>query len=283
MRGIAAAKNDKQAYYVLSNSDRPGDQLVTHLLEGMNYPTWRRAVTNALVSKHKIVFVDGRLPKPAEGDPDEENWITNNSMVMSWILNSLNEELHDSIVYHDTARGMLLELKERFSQGSGPRIQEIKQEIVNTRQGDIAISTYYAKMKSLWDQLSTFAKPHDPKCPGCTCVVATKEEEEERLHQFLMGLNEAFGVVRSNILCKEPLPTLSNAYSGASDHIVSDATLLKATSILTRLIKVTLPNGEKAETIIQTNARFKLFCSLPTKQLSDSGPCKEDGDGIGSA
>ncbi|KAK6930953.1 Retrotransposon Copia-like, N-terminal [Dillenia turbinata] len=109
----------------------------------MNYPTWRRAVTNALVSKHKIVFVDGRLPKPAEGDLDEENWITCNSMVMSWILNSLNEELHDSIVYHDTARD-----------------------------------------------------------------------------------------------------------SGTSDYIVSDATLLKATSILTRLITVTLPDGEKAETTI---------------------------------
>lgn len=80
-------------HYHLGNSDRPGDQLVTHLLKGANYSTWRRVVTNALVSKHKMVFVDGRLPKPPEGDPNEENWITCNSMVMSWILNSLNEEL----------------------------------------------------------------------------------------------------------------------------------------------------------------------------------------------
>ncbi|KAK6939445.1 Retrotransposon Copia-like, N-terminal [Dillenia turbinata] len=109
MREITTAKNDKQIYYLLSNSDRPGDQLVIHLLKGTNYPTWRRAITNALVSKHKIVFVDGRLPKPAEGDPDEENWITCNSMVRSWIINSLNEELHDSIVYHDTARDEELE------------------------------------------------------------------------------------------------------------------------------------------------------------------------------
>ena len=80
-------------------------------------------MTNALVAKHKIVFVNGKLPKPEANDPDEENWITCNSMVMSWILNFLNEELHDSLVYHDTAYGMWKELEERFSQGSSPKIQ----------------------------------------------------------------------------------------------------------------------------------------------------------------
>ncbi|KAK6915895.1 Retrotransposon Copia-like, N-terminal [Dillenia turbinata] len=323
MRGIVAAKIDKQAYYLLSNSDGPGDQLVTHLLKGTNYPIWRKAITNTLVSKHKIMFVHGRLSKPAKGDPEEENWITCNSMVISWILNSLNEELHNNIVYHDITRSMWLELEDRFSQGSDPKIQEIKREI-----------------------LSAFAKPHDPMCLDCACGVAAKDEEEERLHQFVMGLNEAFGLVRSNILCKEPLTSLSNACalltleeihhtkencfeivgylpnwqgkktdrhtthtitvdtthtgtrtqqplshtravnqllallakenqiasnvnfigniktlpwlsdSGASDHIVSDVTLLKATYVLTKPTKVTLPNGKKVETTIVGDDSF---------------------------
>lgn len=68
-----------------------------------------------MVSKHKIVFADGRLPKPTEEDPDEENWITLNSMVMSWIFNSFNEELYDSVVYNDMVKGMWKALEDRFS------------------------------------------------------------------------------------------------------------------------------------------------------------------------
>ncbi|KAK6918265.1 Retrotransposon Copia-like, N-terminal [Dillenia turbinata] len=96
-------------FFILNLSLHIANSIRALNLKEVNYLTWRRAITNALLSKHKIVFVDGRLPKPAEGDPDEENWITCNSMVMSWILNSLNKELHDSIVYHDTARDEELE------------------------------------------------------------------------------------------------------------------------------------------------------------------------------
>lgn len=77
---------------------------------------------NALVSKHKIGFVDGKLKKPFVDDLEEEHWLICNSMVMSWILNSVNKELHESVVYHDTKLGMWKELEECFSQGSRPHI-----------------------------------------------------------------------------------------------------------------------------------------------------------------
>ncbi|KAJ1397141.1 Zinc finger, CCHC-type superfamily [Sesbania bispinosa] len=160
-----------------------------------------------------MVYVNGKLLKPSTGDPNEEDWTTCNSMVMSWIQNSLNEEPFDSVVYHDTAEGMWKELEKQFSQGSGPRIQEIKRELVNLHEGDMTIFAYYVKMKNLWEQLNGFSKPHTNGCTGCTCGVAVKEKEEEKLHQLLMGLNDAYGVVRSNLLCKDPLPSLSNAYS----------------------------------------------------------------------
>lgn len=40
-----------------------------------------------------------------------------------------------------------------------------------------------------------------------------KENEEERLQQFLIGLNEVYDMVRSKLLCKDLLPSLSIADS----------------------------------------------------------------------
>ena len=41
-----------------------------------------------------------------------------------------------------------------------------------------------------------------------------KKCEEERVHQFLMGLDEeGYGIVRSNILSTEPLSNLKRAYA----------------------------------------------------------------------
>lgn len=146
-----ANKKKKLAHYILSNSDRPRDQLVSYSLKGKNYSTQWKSIINILESKHKIGFVDRRLPKPSVGDLKEKDWITCNSMVMSWILNSLNEELHKSVAYHDMTLGMWKGLEECFSQGSDLRIQEIKRDITNTRQGDMAISFYYAKVRGLWE------------------------------------------------------------------------------------------------------------------------------------
>lgn len=83
MTGATTTRVEKVPHYQLSSSNRPGDQLVTHIPEEMNYLTWKRVMTNALISKHKMVFIDDRFPKPPIGNLDEESWITYNSMVMS--------------------------------------------------------------------------------------------------------------------------------------------------------------------------------------------------------
>lgn len=41
----------------------------------------------------------------------------------------------------------------------------------------------------------------------------TKAQQDERLIQFFMGLNEAYGNIKSNILMILPLPFVSFAYS----------------------------------------------------------------------
>lgn len=50
----------------------------------------------------------------------------------------------------------------------------------------------------------------------CTCGAAQillKREQDHRLIQFLMGLNQVYETVRGNILMMKPLPSINEAYS----------------------------------------------------------------------
>jgi hypothetical protein len=76
---------------------------------------------------------------------------------------------------------------------------------------------YYGKLKTLWDELANYQQIPRFTCGGCKCDIGSKMEkqrEEEKVHQFLMGLDDAlYGTVRSNLLATDPLPSLNRVYS----------------------------------------------------------------------
>uniref|UniRef100_A0A803Q607 Retrotransposon Copia-like N-terminal domain-containing protein n=1 Tax=Cannabis sativa TaxID=3483 RepID=A0A803Q607_CANSA len=92
----------KQDPYSIHHFDSPATVLVTPLLTGDNYRSWRRAVRMALRAKIKLGFVDGSLPIPKEQN-DISNWERCNDLVGSWILNAASREIRLSILYAETA------------------------------------------------------------------------------------------------------------------------------------------------------------------------------------
>ncbi|XP_075091055.1 uncharacterized protein LOC107763937 [Nicotiana tabacum] len=56
-------------------------------------------------------------------------------------------------------------------------------------------------------------KNHRNRCMCDARDGIQKDEEEDKLHQFLMGLNEIYVGVRSNLLMMQPPPTLDSAYN----------------------------------------------------------------------
>ncbi|GKU96826.1 hypothetical protein SLEP1_g10018 [Rubroshorea leprosula] len=225
-KGSGGARGDKvvlkttdlDSPYYLHPSDDPGRVLVTSPLTGENFHTWRRAMQNALYAKNKMGFVDGTLKKPSADCPEFLAWTKCNSMVLSWILNALSRELHGSVAYAESAAEVWEDLKERFSQGNTSRIYELRLELATTTQQTRSVTAYFTKLKPIWDELQ--AHEPVPTCTyGCTCG-ATKEftraRETEKVHQFLMGLNENFSTMRSQILNMEPLPSLNKVYSMAT-------------------------------------------------------------------
>ncbi|KAG7578293.1 Retrotransposon Copia-like N-terminal [Arabidopsis thaliana x Arabidopsis arenosa] len=180
-------------------------------LTGENYEDWAKHVRNALRTKRKLGFIDGTLEKPTKDD-EIEQWEVVNSMLIAWIMNTIEPTLRTSISMVDEAQVLWEDLKLQFSAGNGPRISELRADIANCRQNGDTVMVYYGRLKKMWDELAIY-KP----IRSCSCgeLAAQLEEDrnEERTNTFLNGLDSAkFGTVRSTITSMEPLPKLSQVY-----------------------------------------------------------------------
>ncbi|KAJ0031329.1 hypothetical protein Pint_14443 [Pistacia integerrima] len=202
----ATARFTTSPYY-LSTSDNPGNIITQVQLKGDNYDEWARAMRTALRAKKKFGFIDGTVKPPSKDSLEQEDWWIVNSMLVSWILNTIEPTLRSTITYMEIAKELWNDIKKWFSVGNGPRIQQLKTEL----------ASYYGKLKMIWEELGNYEQNPMCRCGGCKCNIGTeldKRREEERLHQFLMGLDDStYGTVRFNILSAEPLPNLNRAYA----------------------------------------------------------------------
>ena len=116
--------------YFLSSGHNLGVSLVVQHLTEENYNTWSRAILISLDAKTKLGFIDGSIPKPQFVDhPYYIAWNKCNSTVLAWLFNSVSKELQSSIVYFKTAKDVWIDLQNRFGQGNGPTIFDLRKEI----------------------------------------------------------------------------------------------------------------------------------------------------------
>lgn len=74
-----------------------------------------------LKSYNKMGFLDGTLAKPDKIDPDFAAWNMINSMLVSWIYNSLDPSIKITVSRVTEAQIMWDTLKTRYSTPNGPR------------------------------------------------------------------------------------------------------------------------------------------------------------------
>ncbi|KAI4357135.1 hypothetical protein L6164_001102 [Bauhinia variegata] len=178
---------------------------------GEGFCAWKHDMEIALSAKNKLGFIDGEVSKPEHDQGLITAWNRCNHMVISWILNALSKEIADSVIYLSAAQEMWNELSERFEQANGAFIYQIQKELFSISQGTNTISTYYTRIKKVWDELKAFQAIPDFSCG--TGKVLTKYLEDQKLFQFLMGLNDGSATVRGHISMTPSLPSVNQAYA----------------------------------------------------------------------
>ncbi|GKB54696.1 hypothetical protein Tco_0905449 [Tanacetum coccineum] len=112
-------------------------------------------------------------------------WERNNDMLISWILNTISEQIGNNLNFINSASKLWLELQEHYAQIDGHRIYQLSNDIFQLKQENSSVEMYYQKLKGLW----------------------------KILIQFLMGLDEFYSNIRGKILLMQPLPTAAKAYT----------------------------------------------------------------------
>ncbi|XP_065631528.1 uncharacterized protein LOC136068320 [Quercus suber] len=198
--------------YFYNSSENPGNVLVTQPLLGLkNYQSWSRAMVLALTAKKKIGFVNGKITQPDLDSPLYDDWESCNTMVLSWMINSMHVDVSSNIMYCETAREMWIELQNVYSQGNGPKVYNLQTEISQIRQNQMSVTEFYSKFKRLWDQLLNYEPMPECSCGAMKTLI--NSHNKAYVMRFLMGLNEVFDTVRSQILMMDPFPSMSKVYS----------------------------------------------------------------------
>ncbi|KAL3342835.1 hypothetical protein AABB24_026728 [Solanum stoloniferum] len=199
----------------LHPSDSPSASLVPVPFDGIGYRSWRKGILRSLSLKNKLGFINGESKKPPSNDLEYRQWERCDDMATSWILNSLSRDIADSVEYVNNALELWNDLEDRYDQTNGVKLYQIQKEINDLIQGVLDIITYYTRMKKLWEELSSLCIKNHYKC-ACTCGIKDlmhKVEQDIRLIQFLMGLNEVYTIIGENILMMNLLPSIAQTFA----------------------------------------------------------------------
>ncbi|XP_070054003.1 uncharacterized protein [Nicotiana tomentosiformis] len=209
---MATEKIDHTHPLFLQLSDMPGLIIIPiQLTSSENYGLWSRSMRFALKAKRKLGFVTGACAKESFKDNLHEEWETCNAIVHNWIMNSISKDLLSGIIYASDAHTVWEDLHELFDKVNRVRIFHLHRAILRLSQGADSVVVYFTKLKELWANYDVLVPS-----PNCGCPKSKEHMthlQQQRVMQFLDGLNDTYDQARRQILIKNTDPTLNQAYA----------------------------------------------------------------------
>ncbi|KAJ0558902.1 putative RNA-directed DNA polymerase [Helianthus annuus] len=196
----------------LHPSDSSSLTIVSIKLKGTeNYAVWSSAMKLALEAKNKYGFIDGKVEKSKDDEILAAQWDRCNSVVLTWLLNSISEELFLGQVFSKLASEVWTDLKESFDKIDGSVVYDLYKKINCIAQNGSTVAEYYNRLTTMWKQFDAMLQ-----LPSCSCQAAKDYNDFSaliKLMQFLMGLDDVYQPVRTNILTRESFPSVKVAFS----------------------------------------------------------------------
>jgi hypothetical protein len=178
----------------------------TYKLHAKNYLKWSQLVKTLLKGKGKAEHLTEEPPE--ETDPKFKKWDTEDSAIMGWLWSAMAPEISDTCMFLNTAKEIWKALEESYSKAKdAAQIYDVKVKTMAAKQGNKTVTEYANHLKALWMELDHY-RVVKAKCSEDTTIL--KEYiEQDRVYDFLVGLNCDFDQVRVQILGKEKVPSIN--------------------------------------------------------------------------
>jgi hypothetical protein len=145
-------------------------QITEHKLNGYNYLQWSSSVMMFICGKGRDEYLTGDIIIPEKNDPMFRTWKTENHMVMSWLINSMTNEIGENFLLYGTAKEIWEAARETYSSSENTsELFEIEAVLHDLRQRELSITQYFNTLCRHWQHLDMF-EIHSWNCPEDTIL-----------------------------------------------------------------------------------------------------------------
>ncbi|RVX02883.1 hypothetical protein CK203_023151 [Vitis vinifera] len=133
-----------------NNFDNPSLSITIHKINGQNFLRWSQFVKLYIRGKGKIGYLTGSTMTPLEDDPKFQMWDSENFMIISWLINSMESEIGQTYMFLPTAKQVWDVVVETYSDmENSAQVFEITNKIQELKQGNDSVTKYYNTLKGL--------------------------------------------------------------------------------------------------------------------------------------
>lgn len=133
----------------------------------------------ALGAKNKLAFIDISILVANLVDLNRCAWEHYNFLVHSWILNSVNAQISQTLVLLENANDVWNDLKEIFAKANCIRVSNLCVEFNNLKQESRCLIDYLIEIHGLWEELKSYRV-----IPTCTHIHQCRREVMRYAHDF---------------------------------------------------------------------------------------------------
>ncbi|RVX05180.1 hypothetical protein CK203_020210 [Vitis vinifera] len=182
-------------------------------LNSKNYREWAQAIKLVIDGKGKLGLLTGETRQPPPTDvAASQKWQSENSFITSCLINSMKPTIGKTYMFLPTTKDVWNAIRETyFNAENASQIFEIKTRLWQMKQGDREVTEYYTEMLGLWQDLDLNCE-EEWECMGHS-VRFKKKMENERVFEFLVGLNRELDDIKSRVLSRRPLPSIREVFS----------------------------------------------------------------------
>lgn len=124
---------------------------------------------------------------------------------MTWILRSIDPLIVLNLRTYNTAKAIWDYLQKVYNHDNSARCFQLEHEIANYSQGGLSVQDYFSGFQNLWAEFTDIAYA---KIPAESLPSIQADHEQSKQDQFLMKLRSDFEIVCSNLMNRDPTPSL---------------------------------------------------------------------------